>query len=121
MWGIHGNKIKELTGVSNVEEYKNNPNAQEQYQNYLGQQYKKSINSYRSKYNLNVPDETLMMLTHYLGESDANVYLKTLSDTKDYNKAQQAVNDSIIKRTGKLPKNIPIKDYLTLFNKKLNA
>jgi hypothetical protein len=66
-----------------------------------------------------------MMLTHYLGEHDANIYLESLSNSKtsngvpDYNKAQQVVNDSIQKRTGSVPANTPIKDYLIKFNNKL--
>lgn len=66
-----------------------------------------------------MPDETLMMLTHFLGEGDADIYLKTLSSTKDYNKAQAAVDKSIINRTGSLPKNAKIQDYLNNFNNKL--
>lgn len=72
-----------------------------------------------------MPDETLMMLTHYLGAGDADIYLKSLNDSKtlsgkpDYDKAQQAVNDSIQSRTGRLPKNVPVKDYLNTFNNKL--
>ena len=66
-----------------------------------------------------------MMLTHFLGAGDADVYLKSLSDSKaltgkpDYDKAQQAVNDSIQAREKKVPKNVPIKDYLNTFNNKL--
>lgn len=66
-----------------------------------------------------------MMLTHYLGSGDADIYLKSLNDSKalsgkpDYDKAQQVVNDSIQSRTGRVPKNVPIKDYLNTFNNKL--
>jgi len=61
-----------------------------------------------------------MMLVHYLGESDAKIYLKTLKESGlDYNKAQEAVNNSITKRVGYLPKNTPIKDYIINFNSKL--
>jgi hypothetical protein len=60
------------------------------------------------------------MLVHYLGKSDANLYLKTLNSTKDYDKAQLAVNDSIKTRTGKLPSNTNIQKYLDNFNSKLN-
>lgn len=67
-----------------------------------------------------------MMLMHFIGEGDLNIYLNELKKSKDnngvpdYNKAQQAVNDSILKRTKSLPKNTPIKDYIEKFNKKLN-
>lgn len=60
-----------------------------------------------------------MMLVHFLGPKDADKYLKVLTSTKDYDKAQKAVNDSIVNRTGKLPKNTPIKEYLEYFNSKL--
>lgn len=60
-----------------------------------------------------------MMLVHFLGESDANKYLSVLTSTKDYNKAQKAVNDSIISRVGHLPKNMNIKEYMEYFNSKL--
>lgn len=62
-----------------------------------------------------------MMLQHYLGYGDTSLYLKTLTETKDYNKAQQAVTDAIEKRTGKpAPTNTPIVDYITKFQAKLN-
>jgi len=115
-----------LTGVKSRNEYLNNPQAQEKYQNHLGQIYKKSIPTIKKKYNLtNVRDETLMMLMHYLGQGDLNVYLDSLKATKmrtgkpDYEAAQKAVNDSIISRTGSLPKNLPILDYINKFNSKL--
>lgn len=126
MWNIHANKIKEVTGITNKEDYKNNPDAQEKYQNYLGKLYKDSISNIKDKYKLNVQDETLMMLLHFLGEKDANIYIKTLNDTKnstgtaDYEAAQKAVNDSIYARTGNIPKNVPIKDYIIKFNNKLS-
>lgn len=60
-----------------------------------------------------------MMLIHFLGEKDANKYLDVLTTTKDYDKAQKAVNDSIISRTGKLPANKNIKEYIEYFNSKL--
>jgi len=116
----------ELTGVRSQDEYLKNPEAQEKYQKHLGFQYKEAVNRYRSKYDLNVPDETLMMLTHFLGEGNTNLYLRTLDSTKkstgtpDYNKAQEVVNDSIRKLTGRnIPKNIPIKDYIINFTNKL--
>lgn len=64
---------------------------------------------------------------HYLGSSDTKVYLKTLVNNIDngietaYNKAQEAVNNSIKQRVGKLPTNIPIKKYLNIILNKLNA
>lgn len=69
-----------------------------------------------------------MMLMHFIGEGDLSIYLNELKKSKDnsgvpdYNKAQQAVNDSILKRTKSksLPNNTPIKDYIEKFNKKLN-
>lgn len=60
-----------------------------------------------------------MMLIHFLGEGDANKYLKVLTSTRDYDKAQKAVNDSIVSRTGSLPKNKNIKEYIEYFNSKL--
>lgn len=125
MWNTHKDKIKEVTGVNNIEDYKKNPTAQEKYQNYLGKQYKADVVRFKSKYNLSVPDETLMMLDHFLGAADAEVYLNSLNNSKalngkpDYDKAQQDVNDSIKSRTGSIPKNVPIKDYLNNFNNKL--
>lgn len=63
-----------------------------------------------------------MMLQHYLGPSDTSLYLKTLTETKSYDKAQEAVNQSIEKRTKKpAPKNTPIVDYLETFNNRLSA
>lgn len=81
----------------------------------------------KAKYNLtNIADETLMFLQHYLGEGDTNVYLSELTRTKDYDKAQAAVNKSILDRIQKqnpkaaLPKNVPVLDYLETFINKLS-
>jgi hypothetical protein len=131
IWSIHGepasgqaqSEIEKITGVKTREEYLKNPEAQEKYQNYLGDKYKKTIANFKDNYKLNTPDETLMALTHYLGAGDANVYLKTLSETKDYDKAQSAVDASIRSRSkgGILPKNKNVQEYLDIFNKKLKV
>ena len=121
MWDTHKAEIKRLTGVTTKEEYLKNPQAQELYQNHLGKQYKANIIKLRENYGglPKVEDETLMLLEHYLGDADANVYIKTLSETKDYDKAQAALDASIKNRTGKLPKNLPVLTYLNKFNTEL--
>lgn len=63
-----------------------------------------------------------MMLQHFLGLGDTNVYLSTLMSTNSYEAAQEAVNESIRKRTGKpVPKNALIVDYLEDFQNRLSA
>jgi hypothetical protein len=53
-----------------------------------------------------------MGIQHFIGPGDAKLYLKTFNETGSYDKAQEAVNQSILKRTGKLPKNKSVKGYL---------
>jgi hypothetical protein len=63
-----------------------------------------------------------MMLQHFLGLGDTNVYLSTLMRTNSYEAAQEAVNESIRNRTGKpIPKNALIVDYLEDFQNRLSA
>ena len=44
-----------------------------------------------------------MALQHLSGLGDARIYLDTLEKTKSYDAAQQALNQSIEKRTGQAP------------------
>lgn len=123
MWSIHKDDIARITGVNNPQDYLNNPEAQEKYQKHLANNYESNVSSLRKKHNIskNVPDETLMMLQHFLGLGDANVYLDTLMRTKSYEAAQQAVDDSIRNRTGKTPpRNALIVDYIEKFQNQLN-
>jgi hypothetical protein len=111
-----------LTGVTTVDDYLNNPDAQEQYQEHLAEGYEKNAKVLRKKHNVSssVPDETLMMLQHFLGLGDADLYLETLMKTKSYDAAQEAVNESIRTRTKKdPPKNTPVVKYIELFQNRL--
>ena len=130
MWSIHSLKIGEVTGVKSKEEYLNNPAAQEKYQTHLNKEYQANIPKLRDKFNLSedtVADETLMMMQHYLGIGDIQVYLKELVTTGDYNAAQAAFDNSILTRLRKknpkatLPKNKPVADYLNSFIEKLDT
>jgi hypothetical protein len=128
LWDTHKLEIEKQTGVKTKEDYKTNSEAQEKYQAHLNKQYIANIPKLKAKYSLaqNIADETLMMLQHYLGYGDASLYLKTLTDTNDYNAAQEAVNKSILTRLQKknpkavLPKNKLVVNYLTDFIEKLN-
>lgn len=129
LWDIHSIKIGEVTGVKTREEYLNNPAAQEKYQEHLVKQYQANIPKLRERYNLSedvVADETIMMMQHYLGSGDINVYLKELMSTGDYDAAQEALDKSILTRLQKknpkavLPKNTPVVEYLADFVEKLN-
>ena len=68
-----------------------------------------------------------MMMQHYLGSGDVEVYLKELVTTGDYDAAQKAFDNSILTRLRKknpkavLPKNKPVKEYLNNFIGKLEA
>ena len=119
LWNLHKDQIAKITGVTNVQDYLNNPQAQEKYQEHLEGQYKSNVPYLRKNYpqvTNNVNDELLMALQHYLGLGDAKVYLDTLNKTKSYEAAQQAVNDSIEERTGKpAPVNRDISEYLSNF------
>ena len=117
---MHKENIKRLTGVKNEEDYLKSPEAQDKYQNHLALQYKSYIPEIKSKYNPKVKDETIMMLFHYLGKGDVDKYFSTLKSTNSYDKAQEAINDSIKARTGDLPVNTPIKDYIIKFEKELS-
>lgn len=123
LWETHKDEIKKLTGVETKEGYIKDSVAQEKYQNHLAHQYVGAVKRLKSKFDLSSePDEAIMMLVHFLGEGDAKVYLKTLEENgNDHKKAQDAVNDSIKKREGKLPPNTPVKDYLDSFKKKLKS
>lgn len=124
LWNIHAPEIERITGVTSIEEYKKNPAAQEKYQKHLENIYVSNVNDLRTKHKVSdkVPDETLMMLQHFLGLGDANVYLDALRRTQSYEAAQEAVEESIRKRTGKNPpKNSLIVDYIEDFQNRLNA
>lgn len=114
-----------MTGVKTKDEFLASPDAQEQYMNHLTNSYKEGVSKLKTAYSdvlsKNTKDETLMLLQHFLGYEDANLYLRTLKNTgKDYDAAQSAVDDAIKKRLGYIPKNMPIKDYLIKFNERLS-
>jgi len=61
-----------------------------------------------------------MALQHLSGLGDARIYLNTLERTKSYDAAQQALNQSIEKRTGKTPPtNKTVFEYLNNFSENL--
>jgi len=131
LWEGNKSNIEKITGITDKEEYRNNKEAQQKYQNWLTAENKKYIPTLKKEINLSklkaLNDESLLFLMHYLGNSDTKIYLKTLVNNIDngietaYDKAQEAVNNSIKQRVGKLPTNIPIKQYLNIFLNKLNA
>jgi hypothetical protein len=61
-----------------------------------------------------------MALQHLSGLGDARIYLDTLEKTKSYDAAQQALNQSIEKRTGEAPPtNKTVFEYLNIFSENL--
>lgn len=67
-----------------------------------------------------VSDDILMALQHLSGLGDARIYLDTLERTKSYEAAQEALNQSIEKRTGKAPPtNKTVFEYLNNFSENL--
>jgi len=59
-----------------------------------------------------------MAIQHFIGPGDSKLYLKIFNETGSYDKAQEAINNAILKRSGKIPKNKPIKEYLeTVYSK----
>jgi hypothetical protein len=61
-----------------------------------------------------------MALQHLSGLGDARIYLDTLEKTKSYDAAQQALNQSIEKRTGEAPPtNKTVFEYLNNFSENL--
>ena len=123
MWNIHKNEIGKITGVTNPQDYLNNPEAQEKYQTHLESQYKRNVPGLRKRFpgvTKGVDDEILMALQHLSGLGDARIYLDTLEKTKSYDAAQQALNQSIEKRTGQAPPtNKTVFEYLNTFSENL--
>lgn len=67
-----------------------------------------------------VSDDILMALQHLSGLGDARIYLDTLERTKSYEAAQEALNQSIEKRTGEAPPtNKTVFEYLNNFSENL--
>jgi hypothetical protein len=123
LWNIHKNEIGKITGVTNPQDYLNNPEAQEKYQSHLESQYKRNVPGLRKRFpgvTKGIDDEVLMALQHLSGLGDARIYLDTLEKTKSYDTAQQALNQSIEKRTGQAPPtNKTVFEYLNNFSENL--
>jgi hypothetical protein len=67
-----------------------------------------------------IDDDVLMALQHLSGLGDARIYLDTLERTKSYEAAQEALNQSIEKRTGEAPPtNKTVFEYLNNFSENL--
>lgn len=67
-----------------------------------------------------IDDDVLMALQHFSGLGDARIYLDTLERTKSYEAAQEALNQSIEKRTGEAPPtNKTVFEYLNNFSENL--
>lgn len=120
VWKWHGKDIMEKTGVKSAEEFKNNPAAQEKYHSIVTKQYENDLPDLQNAFGKDSDPRLLMALNHFLGKGDAMTYLRVLSDTNDYDKAQEAVDNNLIKRNGYLPKNQPVAKYLHDFNIHLN-
>jgi hypothetical protein len=123
LWNIHKNEIGKITGVTNPQDYLNNPEAQEKYQSHLESQYKRNVPGLRKRFpgvTKGIDDEVLMALQHLSGLGDARIYLDTLERTKSYDAAQQALNQSIENRTGQAPPtNKTVFEYLNTFSENL--
>lgn len=111
MWtdkGIQQLIQKYKPGVSK-EQYKYDFETQEKVQDDLEKSYEQTI----SKYPVVKNKEVGKALFHFLGQGDGELYLKTLIQTGSYDKAQQAVDQSILNRTKKPnPNKITVEQYL---------
>jgi len=115
LWSHHGDKIKEITGVSSMEDFINSPESQEKYHTYnMEKNVIPTAEKYKKNYPIvNAPTEAFMGLIHFLGSGGAKIYLDELQRTKSYEAAQSAIDADIYKRTGgKPPKNMKVVDYL---------
>lgn len=76
LWNTWGGKIKQVTGVSTKEEFKNSPHAQEDFYNnyYVPNEMMPAVKGLR-KYAPGMSDKQLAKLYHYQGEGRAKAYL----------------------------------------------
>ena len=112
-YDTHKDAIAQVTGVTNRDEYYNNPFAQEQFQNHLVEtQYKPHLNTLRKiarNKGLDYNDTELMYIEHHEGYEGAKTFLlsgnskfgsestiaKQIKNGRDYFK-QTGTNDQII-------------------------
>ena len=103
LWGLHGKKIQEITGVKSQQEFLNRPDAQESFMdNYWQLQLQKEASSLK-KYS-NMSDNQLQALVHFKGLGGAKKYLTTGKDDTRKNNISIESYLPKFKMGGKLPK-----------------
>lgn len=89
--------------------------VQDAMMNKLTEENLQYANSAKSNYNIlaKVAPEVIAGIYHYQGKANADLYFDTLEKTKNYDIAQNTLNEAIKKNNkGILPTNTPIKQYL---------
>lgn len=97
LWNTWKDKINKVTGVKSKEEFRNNPQAQDEfYEHYLQTELMPSVERLRRKTNSGLTSNQLAKLVHFRGERGALDYLKgNISDRPE------SYNMSISKYIGK--------------------
>ena len=85
LWGTHSNWIKEVTGVSSKEEFKNSPEAQEKAFQYWDETTLSPTAKKLSKYAPNLDEDQIKMLIHFKGEAEAKKWLMSGKDDTSKN------------------------------------
>jgi len=88
IWHWHGNKIKDITGVKDQQEFLNNPKAQEKYFEYHYDSFlRPNLEVFKMKFpNSGLNDEQILEGLHFRGAGGKNglfeIFEKGLQDTK---------------------------------------
>lgn len=79
LWNIWKNKIKNVTGIDNKQDYLDNPDAQEQFMDYvILHDYINAVNKLKKEPGAEkYTDDQLMAMIHFQGLGGARTYLKT--------------------------------------------
>lgn len=84
LWGHHKNSIEKVTGVKTKEEFRNNPNAQEQFFDYWDKTTLTPwANKIKSQLKVNVPINKIKAAIHFSGPGGAWNYFSKGKLTKD--------------------------------------
>jgi hypothetical protein len=114
------------TGVKSLDEFRNNPAAQEKYHSKVTQQYIADLPDLEEALGQSTDPQILMAINHFLGKAGAITYLKALRDTGSYDEAQKVWEAKTLNDMRKsnpnaqLPKNQPVAKYLHDFSINLN-
>lgn len=111
LWGTHGKRIQQLTGVKSREEFANNPQAQEAYYaQYIKDEVMPQVSKYKKglqKYFPNISDDQIIAAYHFAGPGNLSNAIKT----GNFDKALDANGTSILSYITPNKKNMKKKKY----------